>query len=561
VPVEYRTEYRNEAHLENVSGVLPLRAQCIPFRQIPHTTPLFSDFISNSPRVLSFYPRSAYFAEWMNDEAHNIRYDAARRELIATTLERQNRAWEASSKAFDNIARFRAGAAAIVTGQQVGLFGGPAFSLYKALSAVKLARQATDAGLNAVPIFWLATEDHDLAEINHVSIPATSAAPQKLTTPTRGADDAPVGSIPFGPEIEGVVEEAAALLGETDLSPWLRESYRPGETFGSAFAKLFARLFADWGLVLLDPMDAELHAIATPIFQAALERAGELDDALLARGKELESAGYHQQVKVTPSSTLLFSIRNGVRTPIHRKINGGPSGFGVGELKRTQAEVLRQVDAEPENFSASALLRPVMQDVLLPTLAYIGGAAEVAYFAQSAVVYEKLVGRVTPILPRFSATLVEAKAESLLERYHLSVPDLFERPERIRERLAAKVLPPEVAEDFAQANAGLDRSLHSISDALARLDPTLVESAQRAGRKMQYQLNRLRSRAARAELRRNEVLARHADLLSNALYPNKDLQEREVAGIYFASRYGAELLQELYETIHTDCLDHQLITL
>ena len=230
-----------------------MRAQCLPFSQIPHTTKLFSDFISNSPKVRSFYPRSAYFAEWMKQEAGNIRYDAARRERVAAILERQNRVWGASAKTLDNIGRFRAGASVVVTGQQVGLFGGPAFSIYKALTAAKLAEQATQAGVNTVPVFWLATEDHDLAEVNHVSIPGTNAYPRKLTTPTHGVEDAPVGTIVFGPEIEKVVEEAAALLGETELTGMLRESYRPGETFGSAFAKLFARLFADWGVVLLDP--------------------------------------------------------------------------------------------------------------------------------------------------------------------------------------------------------------------------------------------------------------------------------------------------------------------
>ena len=551
----------NESILGDVSGVLPVRAQCLPFRQIPHTTRLFSDFLSHSPKVQGFYPRSAYFAEWFHDEAHTIRYDAARRALVAAVLERQNHSWGSSPRVFDNIARFRAGASAVVTGQQVGLFGGPAFAIYKALTAMKLAEQATQGGVDAVPIFWLATEDHDLAEINHVSIPAPQATLERLTASTRGTEDAPVGSIRFGAEIQAVIEEAATLLGETEVSAWLRESYRPGETFGSAFARLFARLFADWGLVLVDPLDTELHAIATPIFQAALERAGELDDALLESGKALEHAGYHQQVKVTPSSTLLFAIRNGARTAIHRKTNGASGVFLIGEEKLSQAELLRQIDAEPQHFSASALLRPVMQDVLLPTLAYVGGAAEVAYFAQGEVVYQKLLGRVTPILPRFSATLVEPKAESLRERYRLAFPDLFEGPEPVRERLAAETLPQEAAKSFEDANRGLERSLHSISDALARLDPTLVESAQRAGRKMQYQLGKLHARAARAELRRSEVLARHADLLSNALYPNKTLQERELAGIYFASRYGSELLRSLYQTIHTECLDHQVVTL
>ena len=561
MPVEYEAGWQHELDAQDLSGVLPVRVQCLPFSQIPHTTKLFSDFISNSPQVRPFYPRSSNFGEWFKDEAGKIQYDLQRRERVAAILERQNRSWGASSKTLENIVRFRAGASVVVTGQQVVLFGVPAFSIYKALTAVKLAEQATQTGVDAVPVFWLATEDHDLAEVNHVSLPGANAELHTISVPTHGIHDAPVGQIAFGPEIEAAVSEAAALLGETEVAAFLRQSYRPGETFGSAFARLFARLFADWGVVLLDPMDPEFHQIAKPIFRAAIERAAELDDALLARGKALESAGYHQQVKVTPSSTLLFAIRNGVRMPIHRKANGVEAVFVIGDEKVPQAELLRQIDAEPESFSANVLLRPVMQDCLLPTLTYTGGAAEVAYFAQGAVVYEALLGRVTPVLPRFSASVIEAKAEKLLERYHLVLPELFTGPERLRERLAIQALPQEIQSAFDHADEALANSLSAIGESLARLDSTLVESATRAGAKMQYQLNKLRSRAGRAELRRNEVLSRHSELLGNALYPNKGLQEREVAGIYFVSAHGQEFLREIYTIIHTDCLDHQVITL
>lgn len=545
----------------DLSGVLPVKAHCLPFSQIPHTTKLFSDFVSNSPKIQPFYPRSSNFSEWFKDEAGKIGYDSARRSQVADILERQNRAWGASPKTLANTARFRAGAAVVVTGQQVVLFGGPAFSIYKALTAVKLAEQATRAGVDAVPVFWLATEDHDLAEANHVSIPGANAKLETISVSTHGIADAPVGQIAFGPEIEATVSEATALLGETEVTNFLRESYQPGETFGSAFAKLFTRLFADWGVVLLDPMDPEFHQIAKPIFRAAIERAGELDEVLLERGKALERAGYHQQVKVTPSSTLLFAIRNGVRMPIHRKANGAEALFVIGEEKVPQAELLRQIDSAPEKFSANVLLRPVMQDCLLPTLTYTGGAAEVAYFAQGAVVYQALLGRVTPVLPRFSATVIEAKPEKLLERYHLALPDLFAGPERLRERVAASVLPREIQTAFDHSDTAMEQSMTAIREALARLDPTLVESATRVGSKIQYQLNKLRSRAGRAELRRNEVLSRHAELLGNALYPNKSLQEREVAGIYFVAAHGMEFLRAVYETIHADCLDHQVITI
>lgn len=538
-----------------------MKSECLPFSKIPHTTRLFTDFLDFPSSVRPFYPRSPHFLEWLKEEIPNQRYDAQRRQRVSDVLERQNKAWGASEKTLENLARFRAGACATVTGQQVGLFGGPLFALFKALTAVKLAQEARAAGIDCVPIFWLATEDHDLEEVSRTAVSGADGLLQHLSTFTKAAPDASVGTIQFGSELEALVQQAAELLGDTPIVDSIKKSYRPGETFGSAFAKLFASLFADWGVILLDSADSELHAICQPIFHAAIEKAAEIDDVLLQRGKALESAGYHQQVKVTPSSTLVFTYRNGARTPIHRVANGRPDSydFVVDQERLSQSELLSRISAAPDQFSANVLLRPVLQDYLLPTLAYTGGSSEVAYFAQAAVVYEKLLGHVTPIIPRFSATLVEPKADRLLERYGLNLPDLFH--DHLREKLAQRTLPDELQSAFESANARLEKSLSAIRDALAKLDPTLVEASNRAGSKMQHQLEHLRASAARAELRQTELLSRHADVITSMLYPNKSLQERELGGVYFLAKYGIDLLQQIYSAIHTDCLDHQVIHL
>jgi len=536
-------------------------AECLPFGQIPHTTRLFGDFLSGSPRVQQFFPRSPRLAEWLEDEAALLQYDSNRRHQVADILLRQNQAFQTSPRTLQNLDRLRAGAAAVVTGQQVGLFGGPLFSIYKALTTIKLADFATQRGVDCVPVFWLATEDHDLAEVNHGFIPGPDASLVEVMTPTQAGADAPVATVTFGDEIQAAVDAMAAALGESEITTALRESYRPGENFGSAFARLFARITADWGVILLDASDPALHRIVEPIYRAAIERAPEIDDALLARSRELEAAGYHQQVKVTPSSALLFSLRDGARIPVHRRVNGGSSEFTIADEIVSQPDLLRRIASAPQEFSPNVLLRPVVQDYLLPTLAYTGGAAEVAYFAQAAVVYQKLLGRITPIVPRFSATLVEPKPSGLMDRYALSLPDVFHGPEALRERLAASTLPKELQSAFDSADAGLKQSLVAVRNALERLDKTLVDAADNAASKMQHQLESLRTRAARAELRQTEVLGRHAALLSNALYPNKTLQERELAGIYFVARYGKELLRNLYDSIQPDCLDHQVISL
>jgi bacillithiol biosynthesis cysteine-adding enzyme BshC len=546
-------------------GELPMKSQCLPFQQIPHSTRLFLDYLSYTPSVRGMYPRSPIFSEWVKDESPRVAYDAARRGKVSDILERQYRAWGASANTLANIERLRRGALTAVTGQQVGLFGGPLFSIFKALTAVKLAEQATAAGVDCVPVFWLATEDHDLAEVNHVALLSEHGLPERFAVESRAFEsnavaDAPVGTVKFGPEIEPVVESAARLLGDSEVTTWLREAYRPGETLGSAFALLFARMFADWGVILLDPADKDFHDLAKPLFRAAIERASELDEGLLARGKALDAAGYHQQVKVTSATTLLFEVKTGARTVVRRRNNGANGGtFAVGEERVPSEELIDRIEKAPEKFSPNVLFRPVVQDYLLPTLVYTGGAAEVAYFAQVAVVYEKLLGRVTPILPRFSATLLEAKPERILTRYQLGLADLFLGAEKVREAIAARSLPSDLQTRFSEAYASAEQSMASVRESIGKLDSTLIEAADRARTRMWYQINRLHRRASRAELLRNEVITRHADALSHALFPHKALQEREVAGVSFVARYGSGLLANLYQKIHPDCHDHQVI--
>jgi bacillithiol synthase len=545
-----------------MSGVFPVKAHCLPFTQIPHSTRLFTDFLSYSPQVQPFYPKPPQIGEWLKDEAAKISYDPSRRERVTAVLERQNKSWDASSKTLANLERLRNGAAAVVTGQQVGLFGGPMFAFYKALTAVKLAEQATADGVDSVPVFWLATYDHDLAEVNHVALPGPDGALQTFATSSHDAPGAPVSAVRLGDEILPVVDQAASLLGESEASQILRETYRPGETLGTAFARFYTRVFAEWGVIVLDASDPELHRVAEPIYRAAIERADELAAALLARGEALEAAGYHQQVKVTSSSVLVFKIQDAARTPMHRRDNGE---FVIGSdpdvEKLLPSDLIHRIASAPEQFSPNVLLRPIVQDYLLPTLAYTGGAAEVAYFSQVGAVYELLVGRVTPIVPRYSATLVEPKLQRLLEKHGIAVANVFEGPEALRQQLAARGLPQDLQAAFDATNQSLTTNLGAIREKLERLDRTLVDAAQTAISKMQHQLEKLQTQAARAEAQKSELVGRHAETLSHALYPDKGLQERGIGGVYFLARYGQDLLRQLHDSIQPDCHDHQIVEL
>jgi bacillithiol synthase len=527
----------------------PLESRCLPFSRIPHTSRLFDDYLHHFDRVKQFYARPPLRLDWWQDETRKIEYPAERRAQVAAALERQNRAFGAGEKTLANIQRLREGAPAVVTGQQVGLFGGPLFCILKALTAALLAEQS-----GAVPVFWLATEDHDFEEINTTYFPAGDHL-QKFTVNVPHKDGAPVGTIAFGDEVRAAVAQVEGILGKSEISEWLAAGYTTGETFGTAFAKFYARVFAELGIIFLDPLDAELHRVAQPVYQSALAQAEEINYALQRRNEELEAAGYHAQVKVTPSHTLCFYFEDGVRTPVRQQ----GEEFLIGERKLANEELLAETRRCPERFSANVLLRPVVQDFLLPTLAYIGGPAEIAYFAQIEVVYRKIAGRLTPVLPRIFATLVEPRQAKLLERYQLELSDLFIGPEKFRELVASRALPESILMSFDAAAEHVEQALAVIQAPLEKLDRTLMDAAENAGSKMRYQLQGLRDKAARSEARKNTEVARHAEELLTALYPNKELQERELGAACFLLKYGVAVLQQIKAQAQVGCGEHQVI--
>ena len=389
-----------------------MESHCISFREIPHTSKLFSSFVDDFESVVAYYAHPPT-AQGIAAAAGEVRLDPAVRQTVVEILREQNRRFapgqELGPEVRRNLDRLAAGAAAIVTGQQVGLFSGPAYTFYKALSA---ARVSTDASIDAVPIFWLATEDHDLAEVNHSSW-ATRNGLARYELPAAEADAGHhVGQVRLGDAIQAIVATAAQTLEgpfAEEVARALRESYASGETYGSAFGKLMARFLAPRGIIFIDPFDARLHRACASVYRRAIEDAAALTDALLVRSQELESRGFHAQVKVTRETTLLFFDVQGRREPVRLR-NGK---FSAGRAEFSREELLAELEKAPEAFTPSALLRPVVQDSLLPTAAYFGGPAEVAYWAQSQVVYQHILGRMPAVLPRASFTLVTEPLASL----------------------------------------------------------------------------------------------------------------------------------------------------
>ena len=506
--------------------------------QLPHASKLIRDYVEHFSKLQSFYAHKPELRA-VASYAKKLNFPSERRREVASILRRQNLVYGSGAGTERNLSRLEEGAFAVVTGQQVGLFGGPAYAFYKALTAIQTAQELTRSGIQAVPIFWMATEDHDVDEVRHTTW-FSEGKLRHYQLPKPAVDAQPVGRIRLGELVGDFLREAGPELGET-FGGMLRESYTPVATYSSAFARLFAQIFEDQGLILLDPLDEQLHRVAAPILRAALAERDALEELLLKRGKELERAGYGAQVNVTARSTLLFSLEGGKR----RVISAGNGQFSCGDKTAPREEWLHQVEAHPELFSPNALLRSVVQDYLLPTIVYFGGPSEIAYFAQSHVLYEKLLGRMPVILPRADFTLVDPKGVRLLKKYKLQVEDVWCGSQVLRKRMYASHLPKKLAHSFDVNLRQIEKNLHRLHKAIAGVDPTIQGTIARAEKRIRYQLEKLRHKTGASLDRHEKLIEQHEQFLENLLYPQKGLQSRDLCFMPFLARWGSGGLKEL----------------
>ena len=538
-------------------------AHSIPYTQIPHNSRLFTDYLYDYGRVSEFFPCHPFEAGSFQSAARLIEYGSELRQQVVAVLKEQNQGFFSSEKTFESLKKLeRPGCYAVVTGQQMGLFSGPVFALYKALTAIKLARSLSSGGLEAVPIFWLATEDHDLEEVNHCFVQDRQGEPRRLDyseqPPVPGAR---VGEVRLTDtvfqlqnDLRGILPDAAEVSGVFEL---LAECYKPGESYGTAFGRLMARLFRNFGVVLMDPMDRRLHDLSAPVFRAAIQSARELQRGLAERNRRLTEGGYHVQVRVTDNSSLLFMQENSQRTAM--RLQGGNFVSAQG-LTCSPEDLLARLKQQPENFSPNVLLRPVMQDALLPTVAYVAGPSELAYLAQAGSIYQSVLGRMPVVFPRASFTVLNRPATRLLGKYGLRLLDVYAGKQSLREKMAARFLPDGLTALFQKASSGLEQNLEMIQKALGQVDPTLVDAAAGSTRKMQYQLSGLERKAAAAVQSRTGQVERDASKLENTLYPQKTPQERLFSGISFLAWYGPQFLDQIYEAIPLHSSDHQLVS-
>jgi bacillithiol biosynthesis cysteine-adding enzyme BshC len=362
--------------------------------------------------------------------------------------------------------------------------------------------------------------------------------------------------------LESALNHASELLGWAPVCDLLRECYAPGATLAGAFGRLLTKVFAEQGLIVMDAASRAFHAMGAAVLRAALERADELEDALLVRSKELEAAGYHAQVLVTADHSLLFLLdaETGARLPLRRAAEGV---WKAGVRVYSTEELLKVLGAEPERLSPNALLRPVFQDAILPTAAYVGGPAEVAYFAQSEVLYHRILGRVTPVLPRLMATLIEPGIAATMAAHEVEFSQVLESKtvEALALRLGARAMPIEGKRRVAAVGNAMDAELAALTEYMTAMSADLGRSAEVSASKMRYQMNRLRNMAAKFELQNQASLNKHATATMSNLYPDGHLQERLLGGVWFLARYGDALPGLLVEHAAQECPGHRVVYL
>ena len=549
-------------------GNVTIRAESLPFSEIPGQSKLFVEYQNDPESLRRFYPNAVrshtQIADRIPEVLSNYKSD---RNALCDALEETNRKFGASEKTLENIKLLRdEDAVAVVTGQQAGLFSGPLYTIYKALSAIRLVDCLRGRGYKAVPVFWVATEDHDFEEVSHTSFLGKKGGVLELTNePKRCYENLPVGYVKLDDSIEETIDELFRGITPTEFTVELRslitESWRPGEYFGDAFGVLLTRLLGKYGLIVLCPLNNALKQLAAPVYVEAISKSAEIVTALQERSRLLESEGYAAQVMVGDDYFPLFwQARDDTRNSL-KKSKEGTFRTKDGTREFTLHELAEIAAREPYRFSPSVVLRSVVQDYILPTVCYFGGAAEIAYFAQSGEVYRILGRPVTPILHRQSFSIIETKHAKSMAHYGLEFRDLFAGSEALLPAIVEKYLNKESAALFADVEERINTEIHRLDENLSGIDPTLVENLAKRRRKILYHLAALRNKFHHVQVSKDETIHRRIESMFASLLPNGALQERSINVGHFINRYGTNFVDWVYQAADLDDRGHRLIYL
>lgn len=537
-----------------------MTVRSIPFDQLPFSR-LFRDYIRQEKSLRSFFIDFPLKDDAVRTRADEFRF-AGDRNAAAEAIETFNRHYDAPEESLLQASRLRdSKALAVVTGQQLVLYGGPLFTVYKTLTAILYARRWERLlDRPVVPVFWLADEDHDFLEATQLGFLCNE---QWMSLEyENGTSGIPVGRERFGSRIGEFSDRLFGSLCESDFTADLRKlfarHYKKGNSFRDAFAGLLLELFGRYGLVLAGSDDERFKSlIAGPMAKAAGE-SETLFESLERQSVELESVGYERQAFVQPSNLFHIDAQQ-----VRRKLELDQGRWNSSNGHAWSSEELeREILRSPADLSPNVFLRPIMQDRLLPTLAYVCGPGELAYYAQMKRAYEWAGQQMPMLLPRLSMTLVEPAIGRISDELPFEFHEYASRKEDLETLWLQRCARHNLDELFGEWLKENDRLVEMKKREIAQIDPTLEATAARAGAIYAKEVERLRKKAVRSIKRREQIQLDRLHRVREHLFPGGRLQERQVAFVYFMNRYGPDIWDRLLEALRNEKPDsHKVISL
>ncbi|MCD6452601.1 MAG: bacillithiol biosynthesis cysteine-adding enzyme BshC [Acidobacteria bacterium] len=534
----------------------------IDWRRFEETSLIFAHYLYQFEKVEGFFSHNYQDKNSFYKLAEELRRDKGRDAFLL--LAEGNREVGSSKEVVEKLEKAgKVGGVAVITGQQVGLFGGPAYTLFKALTAAKLAHfLEEELKIPVIPIFFLASEDHDIAEVNRFIFLNRDYRLIELSLPRIEEGRRPVSSIRLGKEVEKLLATFKAELPAPGIPPSLEEalysSYTEEATFSSSFARLLAKLLSPYGIAILEPNSKKLKEIAIPLFEQEILKAKEREELFSSHLKGLSERGYHIQVPGNRGRLNLFLLSEaGERVRIYL----AEDGFIIGKEgeKVSSSHLISLLKEEPERFSPDVLLRPLFQDFILPTIAYVAGPAEIAYFAELRPLYTFFNIPMPVIYPRASFTVVDDITLRLAHQLSLAIPELVSSPNETLDRFKRSLVDTEAEEEISQLEEETLATKERIKEKLTELDPNIGKKVDSALGKIIYQLERLKLKIGKANLRRKEELRRRLERLKNILAPDKKPQERMLGWVYLLADYGEKVMDKVYQEIELPPRDHKVI--
>jgi bacillithiol biosynthesis cysteine-adding enzyme BshC len=537
-----------------------------PFSALPGFSRLFADYCEHFDRLSPYFEADFRDVASLTPHCERILAFGRDRDLLTRVLLEQNQRWGLDDPTRRNIDRLaEPNSVAVVTGQQVGLLGGPLYTVYKTATALKLAREWSTDRHPVVPVFWLEGEDHDLDEVRSVELLGSRglfSVDYDAGTPPPDGNHGPVGRLLLGPGITEALDVLDEELPPTEfhdgLIQSLRDAYKPGATMRDAFARVIKSLFPGSGLVFISPDDRQLKNAAVPLFVKEIEESAEVTRRIEKVSSALAN-DYHAQVRSRP--TNLFYIDDKGRSAIDASESGERFTIRHHDSVLDLAELTHMIEADPCAFSTNVILRPLLQDRLLPTVAYVGGPGEVAYFAQFKSVYDWAQQPMPIIYPRASVTIVESRIQKIAKRYELTTADAAADIERLFKQVVLDKMEFDLPSRFAGAAQRIDEAIEEVRSVVTATDATLEKALEATRTGLHNEWSRLQGSVLKAEKRRHEDDRRRLERLQESLYPAGGLQERAISVITYMNKYGPDFVMHITNAISTDTRAHQVITL